>query len=78
MQGWAYESVDDNLISSEYAKVTFGSSDTSGVFPGTMTIPGKTTRTFRMVIAQISGKYVIAGIGSPSTNKAESYFLIQQ
>ncbi|MBI5700189.1 hypothetical protein HZC35_07815 [Candidatus Saganbacteria bacterium] len=78
LQGWVYESVDDNLISSDYAKVTFGSPDASGVISGTMTVPGRATRIFRMVIAQISGKYVIAGIGSPSASKAENYFLIQQ
>jgi len=78
LRGWSYTDVDNNVIdSTSYVTLTFEAQDNSGVLSGIMTTTGG-SKEFKMVIAKISGKYVVAGIDAAASSNPENFIVVQQ
>lgn len=76
LNGFGFEDVELNTRSSGGVTLQFSAPDASGILSGTMDDAGTITN-FKMVISQVSGKYMIFGISQDSSGNPQNMLMIE-
>jgi hypothetical protein len=76
MTGFGYEDVEFGTRSSGTVTLQFNTPDSSGILSGTMNDNGSVTN-FKMIIAQVAGKYIIIGISVDSSGYPQNMLLVE-
>jgi hypothetical protein len=77
LTGFGFEDVELNTRQSDTATVQFGAQDASGVLSGTLQEPGGAALNFKMVVAKVSGKYIVLGISQDSSGNPQNMLLVE-